>query len=683
LVRRALEAHRRGAPKQAAAFYTRALKLEAGRFEALHGLGCLRFQEGRCEEAIRLLAAALKADPASAVAHANLGAVQGAVGDLADAVKSFERALSLEPGLPGALNGRGNALAQLGRHAEAVANYDQMLQVRPDAGVLGERAAALMELGRTQEALADAEAALALRPDLVRALIIRGNALRALGRLVEALASYDEVRAIDAREAAAPYNRGLVLADLGRLDEALESFGRALELRPRDARVLHNRGNALRALRRWASALRDFDAAVAITPDHAELLNDRANVLKDLGRDQEALAGYDAAIAARADCAEAHDNRGVLLLELGQPDAAAEAIETSIRLAPERVRSYYDLTLARPVKAGDPCLLALEKMAEGAVALSAQERIELNFALAKAYADLEDHEAAFPRLLEANALKRAATGYDEQATLDGLRQAREVFTPALIRSRSGQGHPSEAPIFVIGMPRSGTSLVEQVLASHPQVFGAGETDLFADAAAQVLKGCDAEGEQLSAGALVALGGRYLDRIQARAPGAARFTDKTLDNARFAGLIHLALPNARIIHVRRDPVDTCVSCFSTLFFGELGFAYDLGELGRYHRAREALMAHWRAALPPQTFLEVRYEALVGDLEGETRRLLAHCALDWSPACLDFHRTQRPVRTASVNQVRQPLYRSSVGRWKAYEQRLGPLLAALQGADPEGR
>jgi len=683
LVRRALQAQGRGALKEAAVLYIRALELQAGRFDALHGLGCLRFQQGRREEAIRLFAAALKADPASAVAHANLGAALGAAGDLAGALESFERALALEPGLAGALNGRAAALAQLGRHAEAVANYDEMLRARQDAGVLGERAAALMELGRTQEALASAEAALALRPALVRALIIRGNALRALGRLAEALASYDEAGASDAGEAAAPYNRGLVLADLERLDEALESFARALELRPADARALHNRGNLLRRLRRPAEALGDFDAAVSITPNHAELLNDRANALKDLGRDREALAGYDAAIAARADCAEAHDNRGVLLLELGRPDEAAEAIETSIRIAPERVRSHYDLILARPVKAGDPCLAALEKMAAAAASLPAEERIELNFALAKAYADLGDHEAAFARLLEGNALKRAATAYDEAATLAGLRQAQAVFTAALVRSRSGQGHPSEAPIFIIGMPRSGTSLVEQVLASHPEVSGAGETDLFAEAAADVLKGCEAGGEQLSGPTLAALGELYLDRIEVRAPDAARFTDKTLDNARFAGLIHLALPNARIILVRRDPVDTCVSCFSTLFFGEIGFAYDLGELGRYHRAREALMAHWRETLPPQTFLEVRYETLVGDLEGEARRLLAHCGLEWSPACLDFHRTERPVRTASLTQVRQPLYRSSVGRWRSYEQRLGPLLDALQGADAESR
>ncbi|HEX4095315.1 MAG TPA: tetratricopeptide repeat protein, partial [Caulobacteraceae bacterium] len=516
-VRRALEAHRQGALDEAAALYAKALKREPGCFEALHWLGCLRFQQGRAQEALKLLAAALETDPASVMGHANLGNVLGATGDLGGALKSFEQALSLEPGCLIALNGRGAALARLGLHADAVANYDAALQIQPDARVLGERAAALMELDRAQEALADAEAALALEPGLVRALIIRGNAFRASGRLADALASYDEVLAIDANDAAALYNRGLVLGDLGQLIDALESFGRALELRPHDAQTLHSRGSLLLALRQPEAALRDFDAAIAITPA-AELLNDRANILKSLHRDEEAMAGYDAAIAASPDCAEAHDNRGVLLLELGRLGEAAEAIETSIRLAPKRVRGYYDLTLVRPVTADEPYLPALEILARDADALPAQERIELDFALAKAFADLGDHDAAFARLLDANALKRAVTRYDEAATLATFDRAREIFTPAFIRSRSGQGHPSRTPIFIIGMPRSGTSLVEQVLASHPEVFGGGETDVFANAAARVLQPGADPAALLSGPELVRLGELYLERIAGLAPG---------------------------------------------------------------------------------------------------------------------------------------------------------------------
>jgi hypothetical protein len=251
-----------------------------------------------------------------------------------------------------------------------------------------------------------------------------------------------------------------------------------------------------------------------------------------------------------------------------------------------------------------------------------------------------------------------------------------------MRSNEGVGEQSSVPVFILGMPRSGSTLVEQILASHPKVFGAGEIDDFgkailglSGAARRAITSPEVvslmSGEQLRQ-----LGASYVGRIKAAAPAAQRITDKMLENFRFTGLIHLALPNARIIHTRRDPIDTCLSCFSKRFAENLPYTYDLGELGRYYRAYEALMAHWRSVLPQNVMLEVRYEEVVADLEGQARRILAHCGLEWDPHCLDFHKTERPVRTASVAQVRQPIYKSSVGRWRAFESFLGPLLAELE-------
>jgi hypothetical protein len=232
------------------------------------------------------------------------------------------------------------------------------------------------------------------------------------------------------------------------------------------------------------------------------------------------------------------------------------------------------------------------------------------------------------------------------------------------------------------MPRSGTTLVEQILASHPMVHGAGELKTMNDVVLTV-RGPDGNTipypefvPSLDPAALQAIGARYLALLRELAPHGERVTDKMPSNYYFVGLIHLALPNARIIHTMRDPVDTCISCFSKLFTAEQNHTYDLGELGRYYRRYERLMAHWRRVLPPGRMLDVRYEDVVADLDGQARRIIDYCGLPWDDRCLSFHETDRPVRTASATQVRQPIYSSAVGRWKVYEEFLGPLLNELQ-------
>jgi hypothetical protein len=285
--------------------------------------------------------------------------------------------------------------------------------------------------------------------------------------------------------------------------------------------------------------------------------------------------------------------------------------------------------------------------------------------------------------LSGSALKRAQIQYDETATLALFDRIEAVFTPALLRKKEklGGGDPSPAPIFVMGMPRSGTTLIEQILASHPQVHGAGELKTLNDVVNEV-HGPDGQTipypefvPVLDAGAIAKIGARYLAEIHKLTPQAPHITDKMPSNYYFAGLIHLALPNAKIIHTMRDPVDTCISCFSKLFTAEQNHTYDLVELGRYYRRYQQLMEHWRRVLPPGCILDVRYEDVVADLETQARRIITHCGLTWDDRCLSFHETERPVRTASATQVRQPIYKSAVGRWRVYKEFLGPLLAEL--------
>ncbi len=319
-------------------------------------------------------------------------------------------------------------------------------------------------------------------------------------------------------------------------------------------------------------------------------------------------------------------------------------------------------------------------------ALSTIQRIFLHFGLGKAYADL-GRQDAFRHLLEANRLQRQRITYDEGATLGLLQRAADAFNADLMNAKAGLGDHSKVPIFIVGMPRSGSTLVEQVLASHPQMFGADEITAFQNVASN-LEGPQGRQKWGTSESLASMTGeqlrwvgtQYVRHIRTMAPNAERITNKALGNFLLVGLIHLTLPKARVIHVQRDPIDTCVSCFSKWFVNLHHYAYDLAELGRYYRGYEALMEHWRRVLPKGVMLDVRYENLIDDFEPQARRLVAHCGLDWDPHCLDFHRTERTVKTASAAQVRQPIYRSSVGRWLDFREFLQPLLDALGSRAP---
>jgi hypothetical protein len=317
----------------------------------------------------------------------------------------------------------------------------------------------------------------------------------------------------------------------------------------------------------------------------------------------------------------------------------------------------------------------MEELAEDAAALSIEDRVELHFGLGKAYEDLGRPEKAFAQLLAGNALKRRQITYDEAATLGQLERVREVFTAELIRSRQGVGEPSPAPVFIVGMPRSGSTLVEQILASHPRVYGAGELKIHLYTTVNGSQAFPELVPSMAGEQFRRLGESYLAEIKRLAPKALRIINKMPFNYIYAGLIHLALPNSAIIHTVRDPVDTCISCFSILFTEQLNHTYDLAELGRYYRHYEVLMAHWHRVLPPERILDVRYEDIVADLENAARHIVAHCGLEWDERCLAFHQTERPVRTASFAQVRQPIYKSSVGRRRTYEAFLAPLRAEL--------
>jgi len=546
------------------------------------------------------------------------------------------------------------------------------------------KAVALHRAGRFAEAVTLYRRIIRREPDLPEVHDNLAAALAALGRLSEAAASCRCASELDPDKPQVWCRWGAALAGLGRFAEAEEKLRRAILL-DRDFAEAHCQlGNALRQSGRLDAAEEMLRRAVALDPNRAEAHAGLGDVLLDRGEPREAAAAFGKAIALKPDFAGAHNNLSLALKEAGRLDEARHAAEAAIRLAPRRAAYYANLAEVRTFTADDPYVAVLEALAQDA-SLAADERVHLHFALAKAYDDIGRPEDAFTQLLAGNGRKRRAIDYDEAAALARMERTRALFTPDFIAARQGGGEATRLPVFILGMPRSGTTLVEQILASHPHVAGAGEVKLFDQAVAALrdLAPAAAAGSgtypemvaDMGPEHFRLLGAIYAERLARLAPGALRITDKMLSNFIYAGLIHLALPHAAIIHVVRDPVDTCVSCFAKLFVEGQAYSYDLAELGRYYARYRSLMAHWRRVLPPSQMLEVRYEDVVGDLDGAARRIVAHCGLAWDARCLDFHRTERAVRTASAAQVRRPIYRDSVARWRKYERFLAPLLAAL--------
>jgi tetratricopeptide (TPR) repeat protein len=606
-----------------------------------------------------------------------------ALGRFAEALASFDRALAINRRHFDALNNRGNTLVDLGRLAEALESYDSALSVNPACGsTIANRGNALLRLGRPAEALKSYEKALALNPRSAEAYNNRGSALKLLERYEEAVTSFEQALALRPSNADTLSNLANTLMAMKRPADALRLYDAALRIKPDFAIALSNRAQALIELKHPDSALASVDRAIALNPRDPDAHSVRGNALLDLERHVEALGSYDRAISLNPNSPLPHNNRGITLVQQGRIEEGNVALETAIRLSPLCGKSYYNLTQSKQFVANDPILSAMEELARKSSLLNAEDLTNLHFALGKAYADVADYERSFHHLSVGNAGKRREVPYDEATALETLARTRATHTREIVDRNCLERNPSQVPVFIVGMPRSGSTLVEQILASHRDVHGAGEISDFGRKMSR-LGGAVAEAlvhpeavSRISDQQLSRLGTNYVESIRAAAPPASRIVNKMLGNFRFVGLIALALPGARFIHVRRDPIDTCVSCFSTLFTETIPYAYDLAELGRYYRAYESLMEGWRMVLPPGRMLEVRYEAVVADLEGQARRIVEHCGLDWDPTCLQFHRNSRTVRTASMAQVRRPLFKSSVGRWRAYERFIGPLLGQFE-------
>jgi tetratricopeptide (TPR) repeat protein len=625
--------------------------------------------------------------PATAAARFDEALALHERGELAAAERIYRDLLASDAEHFGALLHLGMVELQAGDAQAAESTLGRALAQSPGSGdVHSTLAAALHVQQRFEDAVSEYEQALLLDPDRAETHYGLATSLAALGRAEEAIACYGRALVLDPDYPEASFGLGIALQGMRRHFEAIPRFEAALAVDPDFVEARYGLGVSLQALGRHAAALDCFAAVRTCDPNNLASLLREAEALQALDRHAEAVERYEVAIAKRADVGTIL-RYGVALREAGRMEAAEREFERALALDPRNSEAYVLLFSLRPVAIGDPHLAAAERLAQGGEALGEPERMNLHFALGKAAASLGNHERSLRHFLAGNALKRTTITYSEASLLDLMARVADVFSADFIAARRTAGHPSSRPVFIVGMPRSGSTLIEQILASHPKVWGGGERSDFGESVIEL--GADTADApfpssipSLRAAEFRRLGENYLARLEAAVPPnqrrrVERITDKMLENVLMVGLIHIALPHAKIIHACRDPVETCLSCFTTVF-ANVPYASDLGELGRYYRAYASLMAHWCAVLPENTVLDVRYEEVVRDLESQARGIIAHCGLEWDDACLAFHTNARPVRTASAVQVRQPIYHDAVGRWKTLEPGLlRPLLGALAG------
>ncbi len=641
LLRQAVDNHNSGNLQAAESLYREILRHKPSHPDANNLLGMVAFQAGQPEQAIPFIAKAIKKRPKVAEFHRNLGIILATLERDDEALKAFRKALSLKPDFAEVHYNVGNVKYAKGLMEEALAAYRKAIKHHPGYVEAHENMAGIhLVQDQTDEAIAAYRYVLDLAPHSAKAHFNLGSALAKGSRFEEALEAFDQALQADSQYPAAHNNRGNALAALGRLEDALSAYREALELRS----------------------------------DYAEALVNAASVLADLEQMDEAIDFLRRAIELDGSDPNAHFNLANLLVEQGQLDAATASYHQVLRIDPTFADAFHLLMQAnKQTDYGEDIKTMEERFQEEG--LDEKDKMLMGFGLGKAFEDLKDYDKAFDFLLSANQLKRQSYSYSIEKDKAHFEQIAEMFVPAFLKQFAGAGNPSTTPIFILGMPRSGTSLVEQILASHPMVSGAGEL-MAITMAYERLKTETAGFDSLSPEDFRQIGNDYLKQLPDPAEGVAHITDKLPHNFLYIGLIKLALPNAKIIHCRRDPVDTCLSIFKNIFIGKHPYAYDLKELGAYYTFYFAMMEHWREVLPGYVH-ELRYEDMVSDPEPQIRNLLEACGLPFDPACLAFHKTERRVRTVSVSQVRQPIYRDSVKLWEHYRDHLIPLFRALDG------
>jgi len=617
-------------------------------------LGATLFKSGKNQEAEKYLRISTDLAPNFAKPWSDLGHLLVETRRPEEAVAVLENALRLDPGEADAWFNLGKARAMLGLGPQADEAFEKSFELNPERKALA-YAAEHQQAGRLEEAEKAYRDILGNNPKNV-------DALRLLGTLA---------------------------MKAGREHEAESLFRRAIAYAPDYVEAHIALGRCMKEQHRLQAAIQSFETAIALEPDSVQANFMLASVLAPAARTYDAIAAYRKVISIKPQHPGAWLGLGHSLKTVGLQAEAIEAYRECIRLKPGNGETYWSMANLKTYQLTDEDISAMQAQVARKdldEELDVQSRVNFLFALAKAYEDRHDYEQAWTLYEEGNSSQRMEENYDPVQTEVMNDALISVFDAGFLQQHSGQGNPSPEPIFIVGLPRSGSTLLEQILASHSMVEGTAELP-YINSVSTSLNRNRADGvnyphavKELRAEHFHRLGQDYLDlaRIH-RTGGKPRFIDKMPNNFPSIGLLHLILPNCKIIDARRYPMDSCLSCYRQLFARGQSFTYDQTDIGEYFLQYQRMMDYWHEVLPGRC-LTVQYEDLVLDFDNQVRRLLEYCELPWEENCVRFYETERPVRTASSEQVRQPVYTRSINFWRNYENHLDELQSVLAPALP---
>jgi len=627
------------------------------------------------EMAVSCFEKAIAIKPDFTDAHYNLGLTLQELNQLDAAIKSYQVTLALQNNYIKAYNNLGIIYKELGQLDDAVKYYEQAIALQPDyAEAHNNLGTTFQEMGQLDEAVNCYDKALVIQPDYVEVHNNLGNTFNLLGQNDEALNSYKQVLSINPDSADAHNNIGIIYQEISQVEEAINYYKKVIAINPEHAEANNNLGACHYGLEQFEAAVKNYRKAIAINPDYDEAHFNLGTSLNKLGQSDEALNSFKQTLIINPDFADAYNSIGMILRELGQTDEAFSSFVHAVALDPGNTEYHLNLALMKNYIKGDTQLIQMQSLLY-ANNLSKSERIKLCFALAKAYTDLGDKDELFKVLNEGNQLRKEELNYSVEKDLDNHSLLRKIFI-SNIENSSSYDPLAISPIFIVGMPRSGTTLVEQIISSHHKVYGAGELSALGSLVGPIMNDYVAHNNSPSLKKILSIRQGYSKNLSNLNASESIITDKMTQNFRYIGFILKAFPEAKIINLKRDSRAVCWSIYKSYFpAAGLGFAFNMEDLARYCNSYNELMTFWHELFPNKIY-DICYEDLTTNQEEETRKLLEYCELDWDDNCLNFHKNKRAVKTTSSLQVREKIYQGSSDAWKKYETQIQPIIDVLK-------
>lgn len=630
-------------------------------------------QEDRKEDALKAWDEALKLAPDMPEIWNNQGNLLRDMGQLEDAIEKCRKAIDLKPDYAEAISNLANALFDIGETEEAEASYKQAIDLKPDyVEAHNNLAICYIHQSRFDEALKEARIALSYNPSYSQALLNLSICYRSLGQTDEAEKAISKAALISPESSEIHIELADTLFMQDRYAEAEVALEKAKELKPDSPRVYIRLANTYERGNKIEEALQAIDKAVELNPEMMEAYLRKGSICHIANRIDEAKEYFAKALERKKDCVPALMALADLHLSIGEIDKAKDYIDKVRSVSQHETPALFYIIgkTKKYTSVSDPDFEKMIEMEKNIDRQGIEQASVLNYALFDAYENVGDPEKAFEHLQKANEFKRRSVPYDAEQQKKNFANIRNKFSTDYIEGYRTKGCQSKTPIFIVGMPRSGTTLTEQIISSHPQIHGAGEL--------MEISMLDFQFGPINDTNVAKQGEWYVERVEKLAqstPEAIHVSDKMPGNFAHVGKILSILPNAKVIHCRRNPIDTCLSCFKQNFARGQYWSYDLEELADYYNMYLEMMEHWRDVIGDR-FIEVDYEDTVSDLENQARRMIDFIGLEWNEACLTPHKQKRAVLTASKMQVIKPVYKSSVKSWQKYETQLQPLINGLK-------